>query len=52
VASRGYDDTVLLPRRGEVTIRQRFLDFTGRYVYHCHILMHEDGGMMGVIEVV
>lgn len=23
----------------------------GRFVYHCHILEHEDGGMMAVIEV-
>ena len=25
---------------------------TGRFVYHCHILEHEDGGMMAVAEVV
>ena len=30
----------------------RFLDFTGKFVYHCHVLGHEDAGMMGVIEVV
>jgi FtsP/CotA-like multicopper oxidase with cupredoxin domain len=24
----------------------------GRFIYHCHILEHEDGGMMGTIEVV
>jgi FtsP/CotA-like multicopper oxidase with cupredoxin domain len=24
----------------------------GRFVYHCHILEHEDAGMMAVIEVV
>ena len=23
----------------------------GRFVFHCHILEHEDGGMMGVVEV-
>jgi len=28
-----------------------FETFTGRTVYHCHILDHEDLGMMGVIEV-
>lgn len=26
--------------------------FTGRTVYHCHILDHEDAGMMGVVGVV
>ena len=24
----------------------------GTFVYHCHLLEHEDGGMMGVIRVV
>ena len=24
----------------------------GKFVYHCHILEHEDGGMMAVAEVV
>lgn len=47
-----YNDTVSLPPQGEVVIRLRFLDFTGKFVYHCHILAHEDFGMMGVIEVV
>jgi FtsP/CotA-like multicopper oxidase with cupredoxin domain len=51
-AARSYEDTVPVPPRGEITIRMRFLDFTGRSVYHCHILMHEDGGMMGVFDVV
>jgi FtsP/CotA-like multicopper oxidase with cupredoxin domain len=45
-------DTIPLPPRGEIVIRSRFLDFTGRFVYHCHILIHEDSGMMAVIEVV
>lgn len=45
-------DTIPLPPRGEIVVRHRFLDFTGRFVYHCHILVHEDNGMMAVIEVV
>jgi L-ascorbate oxidase len=28
------------------------VDFTGAYVIHCHILIHEDRGMMQLIEVV
>jgi suppressor of ftsI len=47
-----YEDTVLLPPHGEVVIRNHFRDFTGRFVYHCHILVHEDAGMMATIEVV
>ena len=34
-----------------VVIRQRFADYTGKFVYHCHILAQEDNGMMGLIEV-
>jgi len=26
-------------------------DATGTFVYHCHLLEHEDGGMMGAIRV-
>jgi hypothetical protein len=26
-------------------------DFTGRTVFHCHIVEHEDLGMMGVLGV-
>ncbi len=37
-------------RPGErVRFRVGYRDFTGRAVYHCHILDHEDLGMMGVI---
>jgi FtsP/CotA-like multicopper oxidase with cupredoxin domain len=37
---------------GKVTIRQQFVDFTGTYVLHCHILAHEDRGMMQLVRVV
>lgn len=47
-----YKDTIPVPPQGEVVVRTRFLDFTGKFVYHCHILAHEDAGMMGVVEVV
>jgi L-ascorbate oxidase len=30
----------------------RFADFTGKFVNHCHILGHEDRGMMQLVEVV
>ena len=45
-------DTVALPPKGSVTMRIPFVDFPGKFVYHCHILSHEDFGMMAVIEVV
>lgn len=52
-----YKDTMPLPPwvgdvPGEVVVLIPFLDFTGKFVFHCHILGHEDGGMMGVVEVV
>jgi FtsP/CotA-like multicopper oxidase with cupredoxin domain len=36
-----------------VTLRMDFRDanIIGTFVYHCHILAHEDGGMMGTIQV-
>jgi len=42
-------DVVNVPARGEVAVRIAFDDFGGRTVYHCHILDHEDRGMMGVV---
>lgn len=47
-----FEDTRGLPPLGSITIRHRFLDYTGKYVYHCHLLFHEDHGMMGVVEVI
>jgi FtsP/CotA-like multicopper oxidase with cupredoxin domain len=38
--------------RGEtVRIRIPFKDFAGKTVYHCHILDHEDLGMMGNLMI-
>jgi FtsP/CotA-like multicopper oxidase with cupredoxin domain len=44
-----WRDVVIVPAHGQVTVRVRFADFAGRTVYHCHVLDHEDLGMMGVI---
>jgi len=44
-------DVVLVPAGGWARLRIAFTDFTGRSVYHCHILDHEDRGMMGVVNV-
>ncbi|MFJ6416044.1 multicopper oxidase family protein [Paeniglutamicibacter sp. NPDC091659] len=45
-----WQDVVNVPARSSVRVRIAFDDFTGKTVYHCHILDHEDAGMMGVIE--
>jgi FtsP/CotA-like multicopper oxidase with cupredoxin domain len=42
---------VNVPANGQVSVRVAFGDFTGRSAYHCHILDHEDLGMMAAIEV-
>lgn len=47
----GWKDTVNVPPGGSVTVRIPLTDLAGRTVYHCHILDHEDQGMMGIIEV-
>jgi suppressor of ftsI len=52
VDADSWEDTTPIPAFGEIVIRTRFLDFTGKFVYHCHLLDHEDQGMMGVVEVV
>lgn len=36
---------------GYFKLRSRFVDYPGYYVIHCHILAHEDRGMMTVVEV-
>ena len=36
----------------EVEVKLRFTDHVGRYVFHCHVLEHEDDAMMGQFEVV
>lgn len=37
---------------GYVKLLQRYLDFTGEYVLHCHFLGHEDRGMMFGVQTV
>ena len=44
-----WQDVVNIPARSTVRVRIAFDDFSGRSVYHCHILDHEDSGMMGII---
>lgn len=46
-----WRDTETLPGNGTLTFRSRFLDYTGQYVLHCHMMNHEDMGMMQLIEV-
>ncbi|MGH9570544.1 MAG: multicopper oxidase family protein, partial [Candidatus Angelobacter sp.] len=36
---------------GYFKMRSRFVDFPGQFVLHCHILIHEDRGMMQMVSV-
>ncbi|MGO9849593.1 MAG: multicopper oxidase domain-containing protein [Methylocella sp.] len=42
---------MIVPHNGSITFRSRFLDFTGKYMLHCHMMNHEELGMMQVVEV-
>ena len=39
-------DTIWVPQNTEAVIRMRFKQWKGKSVFHCHILPHEDTGMM------
>lgn len=45
-----YQDVVNVPAQSHSVVRIHFDEFEGNAVYHCHILDHEDQGMMGIIE--
>jgi FtsP/CotA-like multicopper oxidase with cupredoxin domain len=42
----GWHDTVLILPGDTVRLQMRFTAHPGLYLYHCHILEHEDMGMM------
>jgi FtsP/CotA-like multicopper oxidase with cupredoxin domain len=43
----GWKDTVIVPRGGSVTQLVRLQNWRGTTMFHCHIVEHEDIGMMG-----
>jgi FtsP/CotA-like multicopper oxidase with cupredoxin domain len=52
---RGRKDTVFMPPGREVELLLRFADYSDPdmpYMFHCHLLLHEDQGMMGQFVVV
>ena len=46
-----WKDVVNVRRQETVRFVVRFDDFAGKWMFHCHILTHEDMGMMGILEV-
>lgn len=47
-----YEDNAALPPRSQTAILMEPTDFTGKFVFHCHVTTHEDRGMMATVEVV
>ena len=51
----GWKDTIYLRPHTDYRLLMRFTDYTSAtepYMYHCHLLWHEDQGMMGQFVVV
>lgn len=48
---RSWKDVVNVRKHQTVRIVVRFDDFPGKWMFHCHILDHEDHGMMGILDV-
>jgi suppressor of ftsI len=47
-----YQDNVDMPPKSKIVIRMHPIDFTGKFVFHCHVTFHEDNGMMTAVRVV
>ena len=47
-----WRDTLLVRRGIQEHVFSHYTDYIGKYVYHCHILDHEDQGMMELVEIV
>ena len=45
-------DTLWISKNTESTVWMRFVEWTGKAVYHCHILPHEDTGMTANLLIV
>lgn len=48
---RAWKDAVNVRKQETVRFVVRFDNFPGKWMFHCHILTHEDMGMMGILEV-
>jgi FtsP/CotA-like multicopper oxidase with cupredoxin domain len=48
---RSWKDMVNVPKHETARIIVRFARYPGKWMFHCHILDHEDHGMMGILEV-
>lgn len=49
-AALANKDTVIVPQKSTLELAARF-DEPGRWMYHCHVFEHAEGGMMGELDV-
>ncbi|WP_225414421.1 multicopper oxidase family protein [Stigmatella hybrida] len=47
-----WKDTLFVPVGAEFRLRTRYKRYVGQFMLHCHIVSHEDEGMMELLEVV
>lgn len=47
-----WKDTILVRQGHQIKVRMRHEDYIGKFVLHCHILDHEDRGMMESVEII
>ncbi len=48
---RSWKDVVNVPKHETARFIVRYDGYPGKWMFHCHILTHEDHGMMGILEV-
>ena len=46
-----WKDVVIVPKWGSVKMLVPVMDYTGMSMFHCHIVEHEDIGMMAVWDI-
>jgi FtsP/CotA-like multicopper oxidase with cupredoxin domain len=46
-----WKDVTIVPRWGKVELLMPVMDYAGMAMIHCHIIEHEDIGMMGVWHI-
>lgn len=51
VSQRRWEDTVNVPGFETARFIVRYDNYPGKWMFHCHILDHEDQGMMGILMV-
>lgn len=46
-----WRNSITIPNKGGGGRRSRFLDYTGIFMLHCHMMNHEEMSMMQTVEV-